>query len=250
MLRLDARGKRVLFISDTHIPYSLDGYLDFLRHLKEKFKPDIVIHGGDELDYHAISFHKSIGELYSSGHELDKSIVEIQEGLHKLFPKLYLLESNHGSLVFRRLKAEGIPIRHLKPLHELYETPLWEWHEKILLKTNSGRVLVHHGMSGIAGAWMKATGASTVEFHFHTKFHCTWFNTIFGPRFSVHSGCLADFDKMAFSYAKSNLTPFMNGTSGLKANGEPILFPYREIIPKVPNETKKLNPDLGCNAQN
>ena len=228
MLKLDARGKKVLFISDTHIPYSVSGYLKFLENLKNKFKPDIVIHGGDEVDFHAISFHKSHAELYSAGHELDKSILEIQEGLHKLFPKLYLLESNHGSLVFRRLKFEGVPVRVLKPLNELYEAPLWSWHDQILLKTNSGPVLVHHGMSGIAGAWMKATGVSTVEFHYHTKFHCTWFNTLFGPRFSVHSGCLADREKMAMSYAKSNLTPFMNGTSALKANGEPILFTYRE----------------------
>jgi len=46
MLKLDARGKKVLFISDTHIPYSVDGYLEFLSDLKDRFKPDIVIHGG------------------------------------------------------------------------------------------------------------------------------------------------------------------------------------------------------------
>lgn len=237
MLKLDVRGKRVLFISDTHIPYSVDGYLSFLSNLKDKFKPEVIIHGGDELDYHAISFHKSHAELLSAGDELDRSIVEIQEGLHKLFPRIYLLESNHGSLLFRRLKFEGVPVRALKPLHELYETPLWSWHDRILLRTNSGKVLVSHGMSGIAGAWMKATGVSTVEFHYHTKFHCTWFNTLFGPRFSVHSGCLADYDKMAMSYAKSNLTPFMNGTSGLKSNGEPILFNYKD--PKIPPTPKE-----------
>jgi hypothetical protein len=228
MLKLDVRGKRVLFISDTHIPYSVKGYLKFLKDLKEKFKPEIVIHGGDELDYHAISFHKSVGELFSSGHELDQSIIEIQEGLHKLFPKLYLLESNHGSLIFRRLKFEQIPIRHLKPLHELYETPLWEWHDKILLRTNGGKVLVSHGMSGIAGAWMKTSGCSTVEFHYHTKFHVTWFQTIMGPKFSAHFGCLADQESMAMAYSKSNMAEFMNGTGGIKGNGEPVLFPYHK----------------------
>ena len=226
MLKIDARGKRVLFISDLHIPYSVNGYFHFLKDLKEKFKPDIVICGGDEVDGHAISFHKSIGELYSSGHELEAAIIEIQEGLHKLFPKLYLLESNHGSLIFRRLKAEGIPIRHLKPLHELYETPLWEWYEKILLRTNTGKVLCAHGMSGVAGAWMKLSGCSTVEFHYHTKFHITYFQTIMGPRYSAHFGCLADKDSMAMSYAKANMAEFMNGTGGISASGEPILFPY------------------------
>jgi predicted MPP superfamily phosphohydrolase len=226
LLHLDARGKRVLFISDTHIPYSVDGYLTFLKELKDKFKPEIVIHGGDELDYHCISFHKSISELFSAGHELDRSIIEIQEGLHKLFPKLYLLESNHGSLIFRRLKHEGIPIRHLKPLNELYETPLWEWHNKIVLQTNKGKVAVAHGMSGIALQWAKACGMSTVEFHYHSKHHITKMRSLSKDIFSMHCGCLADQEKMAFEYAKSNLAEFINGTGGLYADGEPVLFTY------------------------
>lgn len=239
MLKLDARGKRVLFISDTHIPYSVSGYIDFLSDLNDKFKPDIVIHGGDEVDYHAISFHKSVSELYSAGHELDRSIIELQEGLHKLFPKLYLMESNHGSLIYRRLKHDGIPIRHLKPLPELYETPLWEWHDKIMLRTNNGRVMVSHGMSATAGVWMKATGVSTVEFHYHTKFHATWFRTVMGDRFSMHCGCLADRESMAMAYAKVNMAEFINGTGGLKASGEPILFRYdprRYSVPAIPSE--------------
>jgi hypothetical protein len=228
LITLDARNKRVLFISDTHIPYSVDGYLNFLKDLKEKFKPEIVIHGGDELDYHAISFHKSDASLFSAGHELDQSIIEIQEGLHRLFPKLYLLESNHGSLIFRRLKFEGISLRHLKPLHELYETPLWEWHDKIILRTRKGKVAVSHGMSGIACAWAKTTGMSTVEFHYHTMHHITKMKSLGRESFSMHCGCLADQEKMAFAYAKANLKEFINGTGGLYADGEPVLFPYRK----------------------
>lgn len=228
MLKLDARGKRVLFISDTHIPYSVDGYLDFLKEIKQKFRPEIIIHGGDEVDYHAISFHKSDVSLFSAGHELDAAINEIQEGLHKLFPKMYLLESNHGSLVFRRLKHEGISLRHLKPLHELYGTPLWEWHEDILIRTDKGRVYTCHGKSGIAGALLKSMGCSTIEFHHHTNFHVTYFQAITGTKFSAHGGCLADRDSMAMGYARNNLKQFINGTIGLKACGEPILFPFEK----------------------
>jgi hypothetical protein len=239
MLKLDVRGKRVLFISDTHIPYSVSGYLAFLEELKDKFKPEIVIHGGDEVDFHAISFHKSHSELYSAGHELEKSIEEIQNGLHRLFPKMYLLESNHGSLIFRRLKFEGIPIQVLKPLNELYGTPLWSWHEHILLKTSQGRVYVCHGKSGIAGGLMKLLGCSTIEFHYHTMFHITYLTTLLGLKFSAHGGCLADRDSMAMAYAKSNLKQFSNGTIGLKANGEPILFPYKNPIPPIPKQIEE-----------
>jgi hypothetical protein len=244
MLKLDVRGKRVLFISDTHIPYSVPGYIPFLEDLKEKFKPEIVIHGGDEVDYHAISFHKSDHDLFSAGHELKKAKEEIAIGLHRLFPKMYLLDSNHGSLIHRRLKFEGIPLEVLKPLKELYETPAWSWHEHILLRTNAGKVYVCHGKSGIAGGLLRLLGCSTVEFHYHTMFHITYVQTLMGLKFSAHGGCLADRDSMAMAYAKSNLKQFCNGTIGLKASGEPILFPYRDLIPPIPKEANDRPGDL------
>lgn len=228
MLKIDARGKRVLFISDTHIPYSVKGYISFLKELKENLKPDIVIHGGDELDYHAISFHKSHSELFSAGDELDRAVIELQEGLHKLFPKMLLLESNHGSLIFRRLKFEGIPIRHLKPLHELYGTPEWSWHDKIQLDTHMGKVTVAHGFSGAAMAWAKLTGTSTVEFHYHSKFQISYFMSCVGLRYSMHCSCLADKDSLAMAYAKTNMAEFINGTGVIMQDGSPTLILYRK----------------------
>lgn len=241
MLKLDARGKRVLFISDTHIPYSVSGYISFLSDLKDKFKPDIVIHVGDELDYHSISFHDSDQELFSAGHELDRAIIELQEGLHKLFPKLYLLESNHGSLIFRRMKHSGVPIRVLKPLEQLYETPLWEWHHDILLQTNSGKVYICHGKSGVYAKMPMTMGASCVQGHFHGKFEITYHKSALNTRFNMFIGCLADEDSLAMAYGKNNLPKPINGTGGLKANGEPLLFRYnpkKYSPPALPKEVQ------------
>lgn len=232
MLKIDARGKRVLFISDTHIPYSVTGYLHFLKNIKEKFRPEVVIHIGDEVDYHAISFHDSISELFSAGHELDKSIIEIQEGLHKLFPKMYLLESNHGSLVFRKMKHHGIPIRVIRPLEDLYETPLWSWHEHILIKTKKGRVYACHGKTAAAGRLAQSLGCSTVQGHFHSRFEITYHKSILKDRFSMYIGCLADRESMAMSYARTNLPDFINGTGAINEHGEPFLIPYRDLIPR------------------
>lgn len=237
MKKLDVRNKRVLFISDTHVPYSVSGYLDFLRELKHKFKPEIVIHIGDELDYHAISFHDSDVDLFSAGHELDRAIIELQEGLIKLFPKMYLLESNHGSLIFRRMKHAGVPVRVLRPLEDLYEAPLWEWHDDMLLRTNQGRVYLCHGKSGVYGKMPKEMGASCVQGHFHGKFEITYHKTVLGTRFNMFIGCLVDEKSLAMAYGKNHLPKPILGTGGLKANGEPILFPYKEIkIPTLPQE--------------
>ena len=88
----------VLIISDMHIPYQHKDALDFLSDLKAKYKPTRVICMGDELDKHALSFHDSDPNLKSAGDELELSLPTIQE-LKKLFPKMDLLESNHGSCI-------------------------------------------------------------------------------------------------------------------------------------------------------
>ena len=105
--------KSVLIIADTHIPYHVPELMDFLKLLKKKYKPDRVIHIGDEVDKHAMSFHDSDPDLPSAGDELKLSIPVIKQ-LEKMFPKMDLLDSNHGSLVFRRAYKHGIPKAYIK----------------------------------------------------------------------------------------------------------------------------------------
>ena len=119
MKKINAINKTVLVISDTHIPYSHQDYIVFLEAIKKKYKPQIITHIGDEVDGHAISFHKNETSLFNADEELEKAIEEIENGLHRLFKKMYLIESNHGSLIFRRLKSEGLPLLYLKPLHKI-----------------------------------------------------------------------------------------------------------------------------------
>ena len=101
-------NSRILFISDLHIPFHHEDSFDFLRHLKQKYKPTRVICLGDELDKNSLSYHEKNPDLYSPGHELQVSIPFIHE-LEEIFPKMDILESNHGSLVWRKAKTFGIP---------------------------------------------------------------------------------------------------------------------------------------------
>jgi hypothetical protein len=244
MLKLDARGKRVLFISDSHIPYSKRGYLDFLKKTKDDFvrDGDLIIHVGDELDFHNLSFHDSDSSLFSGGHELDRSIEELHQenGLAKLFPKMFLLESNHGSMILRKTKHNEIPIRVLRPLPDLYETPHWSWHESILLLTDLGWVYCTHGKSAAYGRMVNSIGASVVQGHFHTKFEITYHRSVLATRFSMFVGCLADRDSLAMAYAKSNIPEFINGTGGIWESGHPVLFPmgddWSSAPPPIPTE--------------
>lgn len=221
---IDAKGIEVLIISDTHIPYSHKHYIKFLAAIKEKYNPELILHIGDELDYHAISFHDSDSSLLSADMELDKAIIEIQEGLHKLFPRMYLLESNHGSLIYRRVKHHGIPVRVIRPLHELYETPLWTWHHDILLKTDRGDVYLCHGKTTTYGKLAKEMGCSAMQGHYHGKSEITWHRTVLRNYFNMFLGCLVDEESMAMAYGKNNLPKPILSVGRLDKHGMPHLI--------------------------
>lgn len=225
--KINGMGKRILIVPDTHIPYSHPDYLKFLKRIKDIFDPEIVIHLGDELDYHAISFHDSDSSLLSADMELDQAIVEIQEGLHKLFPKMYLLESNHGSLVYRRMKHHGVPVRTLKSLEELYETPLWTWHHDILLLTENGPTYFCHGKSKAYGKLCKEMAANAVQGHFHGNFEITWHRSSLMSRYNMFVGCLVDEDSMAMAYARNNLPKPIHGCGLINERGMPQLIRMR-----------------------
>jgi predicted phosphodiesterase len=62
--------KSVLVISDLHIPYHHPDAFEFLKTLKKKYKPDLVVNIGDEIDQHSFSFHNHHPDLKSPGDEL------------------------------------------------------------------------------------------------------------------------------------------------------------------------------------
>lgn len=221
---INAKGKAVVIIGDTHIPYHHADYLDFIIAISKKYtrngiKP-IMIHAGDEVDGHAISFHDSVAELYSAGHELDVAIEKLSHWV-KAFPKMHLLESNHGSLVYRRLKHHGIPIRHLTPLKELYEAPRWQWHNDILLRTKLGDVYGCHGKTGTTGKLAREQGCSAFQGHFHGKLEITWHQRVGHKRFNMFVGCGINWKSMAFHYGKNHVPKPILGCGAIDWNGFP-----------------------------
>ena len=79
--------KRILIISDLHIPYHHKDSIEFLREIKKQYKPDKIVNIGDLLDFHAINMHTHDPDLYSAGHELKQSKIYIRE-LESIFPKM------------------------------------------------------------------------------------------------------------------------------------------------------------------
>lgn len=213
----------VLFISDLHAPYNHKEAIDFLASLKDKYKPTRVASLGDEVDQHALSYHEKDPNLHSAGSELEAARKTIAQ-LHKLFPTMDLVESNHGSLVWRKAKSHGIPKQYIRSYNEVLGVGEgWKWHpEMMLILPNSEKVYVHHGKNSEAIRVSQQYGCSHVCGHYHEAFGIKYWSTPTGLHFAVNSGCLIDRKSLAFAYANNNLKRPVIGTS-LIVDSKPVL---------------------------
>jgi hypothetical protein len=226
MKKLNAKGKRVLVIPDTHAPYHHIDTIRFLKAVKKKYltKSSLVMHLGDEIDSASMSFHDKDPDLeFSTSSEL-KTAKKMIANLEKVFPELYLCDSNHGSLVYRRAKKHGLPLSVLKSYQEILETPNWKWYEDYELSTNLGKVYLCHGKSSTYGKLAKEMSCSSVQGHFHGKFEITWHKTLRREIFNCFSGCLVDRDHLAFSYGKNHLPKPILGCTVISKEGYPRLI--------------------------
>jgi len=113
--------KKILIVSDTHFPYHHPDTFSFLSKLNKAYKPDCVVHIGDEMDWHSINVSHVINpDLPSPADELigGRSLCN---QLEKIFPSMWLLESNHGSMILRRAMAKGMSKFFLKDYNEILE---------------------------------------------------------------------------------------------------------------------------------
>lgn len=149
--RIPDMCRRIMVIGDLHAPYTHVDALPFLKHVRDTYAPDMCVQVGDETDGHAISFHDSDPNLDSAGMELEKAKV-VLENLHELFPNLLVCDSNHGSLVYRRAKAHGLPVQFIKKYRDIlfpeHGAPAWSWADAWVLNTPLGPVRFQHQVSG------------------------------------------------------------------------------------------------------
>ncbi len=198
------KKQTILVIGDLHVPYEHPDTLAFLKAIKAKYKPTDVVQIGDEVDFHALSFHDSDPDLPSAGQELEDAIVKLKP-YYKLFPKVTVIESNHGSMVLRKALANGLPKKVLKSYNDILEAPKgWKWKFDLKLKTALGPVYFCHGKSAAAGRLASQYGMSCVQGHYHEKAQITYISTPEKLMFDAHTGCLADDSSLALGYNKIN----------------------------------------------
>ncbi len=221
-----AKNCRVLVISDLHAPYYHQDTIPFLKAVKEWINPDRVILTGDEVDGHCISFHDSDPDLpFSASSELEKAIEHLRP-IYKLFPTADILESNHGSLVYRRGRHGGLPRSVFRDYREILDAPrTWKWHNDLIITLSDGnKCYFHHGKSTNGITVALAEGMNTVQGHHHSVYEVKYVNTASKLLWSVITGCMIDDKSLAFRYNKlQTKRPIIGCTVIL--SGHPKLIP-------------------------
>lgn len=217
-------NKRILVISDLHIPYHREDSFEFLKEIKKEYKPDTIVNIGDEIDCHALSFHDHNPDLASAGHELVRAKDFIKE-LESIFPEMTLLDSNHSSLVYRRAIKSGIPRGYLKEYNEFLNVKKWNWVDNLTLTLpNKQRCFFTHGISADVTKVSQINSQSCVQGHFHSKFKIEYWANSDALFFAMQVGCLIQQTNLAFTYSKNFKTKFIMGC-GMIVDSTPRLMP-------------------------
>lgn len=201
---LNGNPNNVLVIGDTHEPFSKEGYLEFCREQQEKYNCGTVVHIGDLVDNHAVSYHESDSNGKSAGDEY-KLALEKCKRWYEVFPNVKICIGNHDALPFRKAFTAGLPSHWLKSYQELFQSPkTWEWD---FTHTVNG-VIYQHG-TGLSGEMASINCArenrqSTVIGHLHTVMNTRFLASYKDLIFGVSVGCGIDHKAYAFAYGKEN----------------------------------------------
>lgn len=222
---IDPKNKRILILSDLHIPYHHQDTFAFLRALHKKYKFTRAISVGDEVDKHAMSFHDSDPDLMSAGDELSAAIKCLQP-LYKLFPKLDLVDSNHGSMIYRKGLHHGIPRKYIRDYGEVLDAPKgWKWSNDLTIRVPGGEeVYICHGMSANIMKVVAQRGLCVVQGHYHTNASIGYLGNPNHLLWGLQVGCSIDSKALAFAYDRLNVSRPIISHGGI-IDGQPRLFP-------------------------
>lgn len=223
-LKLDLKKKKVLVISDMHIPYHHKDSIRFLKALQTKYQFDLVVNIGDFLDFHNISFHPSDPDLLNAGDEL-KAARKYVKQIEKIFPKMIIVGSNHGDLPYRRFKAAGLPEELLRSYNDVYGVGKdWKFVDDLTIDSGGKLTYFVHGISKVGAKLAAQRGINCVQGHYHTEFRIDYISNPRDLLWSLQVGCLIDRKSLAFAYNKLDMNRPIIGCGGVLFN-HPALFP-------------------------
>lgn len=192
----------VLVIGDTHMPFEHKDYLAFCMSTQKKYSCKTVIHIGDVVDNHSISYHEHDPNGWGPLQEMEETDRHLKKWF-KTFPALTVCRGNHDALIDRKAKTAGLPKRAFKDFREVWQLPKG-WKDAFEVEIDG--VLYRHGI-GYSGQYAHLQSAfnsrqSTVIGHLHSIAGVEWIANSKDCIFGMSVGCGIDRKKYAFAYGK------------------------------------------------
>ena len=218
-------NSRILTISDLHTPFMHRDTVAFLAAVKKKYAPTRVVLLGDEVDQHNLSMHDSDPNLMSASDEISAAKKQLNP-IFKLFPIADVLESNHGSLAYRRAIKYGIPDSYIKDYRDVLGAPKgWKWYSDLTLNIPGGNQLYfHHGIASNIMKVVTQRGMCVIQGHFHSIYTIGYAGNPNSLLWGMQLSCMIDDKSRAFAYNKLTLGRPILGC-GIVLDGLPKLLP-------------------------
>lgn len=223
-MKLNIGKEIVLGISDLQAPYQHPDALSFLARVKSEYKPTRIVCIGDSLDQHTLGKWTANPDLPGPADEYAQGM-EFMKKLYKLFPVATEVVSNHNSRYIKRIMEAGIPSSFIKSYRDIMQYPKgWNIEEEVEIDG----VMYEHGtrFGGLSATRqsIQVNGQSTVFGHLHSGGGVTYVANRKSMLFAMNVGCLIDYSRLAFAYARdAKLRPTLG--TGIIRKGVPHFIP-------------------------
>ena len=196
------RNRTVLCIGDTHLPFEHPEYLAFCKRIHKEFGCTDVVHIGDLVDLHSISYHEHDPNGMSPEDEMKEADKHLKEWF-KAFPVVKLCRGNHDRLVDRKGKTAGLPSRAFRDFRDIWNLPKG-WVDDFSFIIDGVKYIHGTGYSGNF-AHLKAAydnRMSVVMGHLHSSCGIEYTANELDCVFGMQIGCGIDRKSYAFEYGR------------------------------------------------
>lgn len=221
---------RVLVIADLHLPFTIDGYLEFLIQQYQTFNCDEVVFIGDEIDFHAISDWDSEYDALSPLEENNKS-KEMLRDYVQAFPNAKCVWANHTNRIVKKIQRLGFTLEEAAEIYK-YKFGLQSWDFK-WEHVIDGVLYMHTSPSGgvnsvPAMSLAMAKRMPVVAGHIHHAAGVKFSNNGYSNIWAMNTGSALDEDTYAARYGINSKFKGVAGC-GIVLNGTfPIYVPFEQ----------------------
>jgi len=224
----ETRGEHIAIvgiIGDTHCPGMRKGYVEFLQRTFDAWGVNRVVHIGDLVDWHCLSYHEKNPMIHEGCKEVRDARKQIAE-LVAAFPEADWMIGNHDALPMRKAVTAGILPELLVSYNDFWQVD-WQVHGRHTELKIDG-VHYRHGdvMPGGQNAALKQAKnnfTSAVQGHHHTNGGVTYFANPDFRVFGLDVGCGIDAKRMQFEYGRPFKKKSVLGC-GIVVNGTAAYF--------------------------